>query len=374
MTDSRRLQSLVRPDATLELRLAEVPIPRPEDHQVVVRVEATPISPSDLALLLAFGDPATAVAQDDDGSPVTTLPLSRGAMRALRGRVGDPMAVGNEGCGTVVSAGASEAAQSLLGRRVCFAGGGAYADHVAVPAAACLPLPDGASPAAGAASFVNPMTALAMVETMRTEGHTALVHTAAASTLGQMLVRLCRADDVPLVNVVRREDQAELLRGLGADHVVVSSHDSFTADLTAAVAATGATLAFDAVGGGRLASHILASMEAALGADAPYSRYGSDVHKQVYVYGSLDPSPTELSRSFGLTWGVGGWLLMPRLSGFGREAVARMRGRVAAELTSTFATSYGAEITLAEMVEPAVIVSYAARRTGGKYLVRPDLG
>jgi NADPH2:quinone reductase len=373
VTTSRVLHSLVRPDAVLELRLDEVEVPVPADHEVVVRVEGTPISPSDLALLLAFGDPATATAAAD-GSPVTMMPLSPGAMKALAGRVGEPMTVGNEGCGTVVAAGPSEPAQSLLGRRVSFAGGGAYADHRAVPAAACLPLPDDASPADGAASFVNPMTALAMVETMRAEGHTALVHTAAASALGQMLVRVCAADGVPLVNVVRREEQADLLRDLGAEHVVVSSSESFTADLAAAVAATGATLAFDAVGGGRLASQILSAMEAAASASGPYSRYGSDVHKQVYVYGSLDRSPTELTRSFGLTWGVGGWLLMPRLGQLGRETVGRLRTRVADELTTTFATTYGAEIPLGQVLDPATMAAYAAQRTGGKYLVRPDLG
>ena len=374
MTSSRQLSSLVRPDATLELRLDQRPVPTPEDHEVVVRVEATPISPSDLALLLAFADPATATPAGTPDSPVTTFPLSDGAMRALAARVGQPMEVGNEGCGTVVAAGSSEAAQALLGRRVSFAGGGAWADHRAVPAGACLPLPEDVSPVAGAASFVNPMTALAMVETMRSEDHTALVHTAAASALGQMLVRVCRADGVPLVNVVRREEQADLLRDLGAEHVVVSSSDSFTSDLTEAVTATGATLAFDAVGGGRLASRLLTAMEAAASAGAPYSRYGSDVAKQVYVYGSLDRSPTELTRAFGLTWSVGGWLLMPRLARLGREKVADLRGRVAAGLTTTFATSYGQEITLAEVLDPATVASYAAQRTGGKYLVRPDRG
>jgi NADPH2:quinone reductase len=375
VTTSRELHSLVRPDATLELRLDEVAIPVPADHEVVVRVEGTPISPSDLALLLAFADPGTASASvDERGVPVTTMPLTPGVMKALQGRLGEAMPVGNEGCGTVVAAGTSAPAQALLGRRVSFAGGGAYADHRAVAAAACLPLPADASPAEGAASFVNPMTALAMVETMRAEGHTALVHTAAASALGQMLVRVCLADGVPLVNVVRREEQADLLRDLGAEHVVVSGRESFADDLAAAVSATGATLAFDAVGGGRLASRLLSAMERSASASGPYSRYGSEVHKQVYIYGSLDPSPTELVRSFGLTWGVGGWLLMPRLGQLGRETVGRLRARVAEELTTTFATTYGAEITLQQVLDPAAIVDYAAQRTGGKHLVRPDRG
>lgn len=370
----RLLQSLVREDQTVELSLPRVPTPEPRDHEVLVRIEAAPISPSDLALLLALADPTRAEASGTAESPVVTMPLSAGAARAVAGRLGEPMPVGNEGCGTVVAAGSSEGAQALLGRRVSFAGGATYADYRAVPAAACLPLPDDAAPADAAASFVNPMTALMMLETMRAEGHSALVHTAAASTLGQMLVRICLADGVPLVNVVRREEQATMLRHLGAEHVVVSGTDSFTDALTAAIAATGATLAFDAVGGGRLASQLLAAMESAASATQPYSRYGTEVHKQVYIYGSLDRSPTELVRTFGLTWGLGGWLLTPRLSRLGRDGVARLRSRVAEELTTTFATTYAGEITLAGALDPPTIAAYAELRTGGKYLIRPDRG
>lgn len=370
----RQLHSLVREDATLELSLAQVPTPEPAEHEVLIRIDATPISPSDLALLLALGDGSGAESTGTADAPITTIPLSRGVMAAVAGRVGEPMTVGNEGCGVVVAAGSDPAAQALLGRRVSFAGGDAFADYRALPAQVCLPLPDDSAPASGAASFVNPMTALLMLETMREEGHTALVHTAAASSLGQMLVRLCQADSVPLVNVVRREEQAALLRDLGAEHVVISGTDSFAADLQEAVAATGATLAFDAIGGGRLASQILSAMEAAESAGAPYSRYGSDVHKQVYIYGGLDRSPTELIRSCGFAWGLGGWLLMPRLSRLGGEGIVRLRTRVAHELTTTFATTYAREITLAEALDPGTIAGYAALETGGKYLIRPDLG
>jgi NADPH2:quinone reductase len=370
----RQLRSLVREDATLRLSLDEVPTPEPAEHEVLIRIDGAPIAPSDLALLLAFGDGSGAESSGTSDAPVTTIPLSRGVMAAVAGRVGESMPVGNEGCGLVVAAGSSPEAQALVGRRVSFAGGDAFADFRALPAKLCLPLPDDSAPAEGAASFVNPMTALLMIETMREEGHTALVHTAAASALGQMLIRLCQAESIPLVNVVRRSEQADLLRAMGAQHVVVSSDDSFTADLHAAVAVTGATLGFDAIGGGRLASQILSAMEAAASAGTPYSRYGTEVHKQVYIYGGLDRSPTELVRTFGLTWGLGGWLLMPRMARLGGEGIVRLRTKVATELTTTFATSYAREITLAEALDPATIAGYAALGTGGKYLIRPDVG
>jgi NADPH2:quinone reductase len=283
------------------------------------------------------------------------------------------MAVGNEGCGTVVAAGDTPEAQALLGRRVAIFGGATYAEYRTLPASMCMPLPDGTDPAQGASSFVNPFTALAMVETMRMEGHSALVHTAAASNLGQMLQRICSADGVPLVNIVRRDEQVELLRGLGAKHVCNSSSPSFTKELTDALAETGATLAFDAIGGGRVAGQILGCMEAAINRSAGgYSRYGSSVHKQVYIYGSLDRGPTELVRNFGTAWGIGGWLLTPFLGKIGGEGFERLRQRVLSELTTTFASHYTDEVSLAGALDLDNLRTYAKQATGQKYLIRPN--
>ena len=368
-----QLQSLVTPDEKLELFLAGVSIPEPGPDEVVIAVEAAPINPSDLGLLFAGADTAAAVVSGSAERPVVTAPISHAAMRALSGRVGTPMPVGNEGAGTVVAAGSSAAAQALLGKTVAAAGGAMYAQFRAVNVNACLELPDGVSAAEGASSFVNPMTVLGMVETMRLESHTALVHTAAASNLGQMLNRLCVAEQIPLVNIVRKPEQEELLRSARASYVCNSSSPDFMADLTDALRQTGATLAFDAVGGGRLASQILTCMEAAASAAAPgYSRYGSTVHKQVYIYGSLDRGPTELARSFGMAWGVGGWLLTPFLQKVGAEGLARLRRQVAEGLTTTFASSYTAEISLAGALQLPAIAEYGRQATGAKYLITPN--
>jgi NADPH:quinone reductase len=301
----RQLRSLVTADGELRLSVADVDTPRPGEAQVLVRVEATPVNPSDLGLLLAMADVSQAVPAGSADEPGVRAPIAEPVMRALTARVGHAMPVGNEGAGVVVAAGESPEAQSLLGRTVGFLGGATYAEYCLASPRMCLPLPEGTDATDGASSFVNPLTALGMVETMRREGHTALVHTAAASNLGQMLHRVCRADGVPLVNIVRRPEQAALLREHGAVHVCDSSEPTFDADLVAALRDTRATLAFDAVGGGRLAGQILNAMEAALvPPDAPYSRYGSDVHKQVYVYGALDRRPIELQRRFGFAWGI----------------------------------------------------------------------
>jgi threonine dehydrogenase-like Zn-dependent dehydrogenase len=281
--------------------------------------------------------------------------------------------VGNEGAGTVVAAGSSSAAQALIGRTVAIAGGAMYTQYRAVDASVCLVLPEGATARDGASSFVNPMTALGMTETMRREGHSALVHTAAASNLGQMLVKLCQKDGIPLVNIVRKPDQEKLLRSLGASYVCNSASPSFSTDLIEALKATSATLAFDATGGGTLAGQILNGMEeAANSTAAEYSRYGSNVHKQVYIYGALDTSPTVLSRNFGMAWGIGGWLLTPFLQGAGAETFGRLRGRVAAELTTTFASTYTQEVSLAGMLQPEAFHAYVKRATGEKFLVTPQ--
>jgi len=372
-TQGLQLRSLVKKSGLLELSLASVPVPSPGPDEVVVRVEASPINPSDLGLLLGAADMSAAKASGGADSPVVTATIPEPFLRAMAGRLDEAMPVGNEGAGIVVGAGASDAAQKLLGRTVAIIGGGMYAQFRCVRVADCLVLPPGTAPADGASCFVNPLTALGMVETMRREGHSALVHTAAASNLGQMLVKICIKDRVGLVNIVRSAQQAELLRVIGAEHVCDSSAPSFLEDLTKALAATGATLAFDAIGGGKLASQILSGMEAAANLKAKsYSRYGSTVHKQVYIYGGLDTRPTELSRGFGMAWGVGGWLLTPFLQKIGGAEAMKLRERVAAELKTTFASHYTKVISLREALQIPVIAAYNRRATGEKYLIDPQ--
>lgn len=372
-TTMRQIRTLVTPDGELQLSIATLPTPTPAAHEVLVRVEAAPINPSDLGLLLAMADVAKAASTGPASDPVVTAPISPNVLGALTARVGQSLAVGNEGSGTVVAAGDHPDAQALVGRLVGFVGGETYGQYRAVPAMMCLALPEGTTPVEGASCFVNPLTALGMVETMRMEGHTALVHTAAASNLGQMLNRICIADGVSLVNVVRRPEQAELLRAQGAAHVVDSSASTFLDDLTAALVETRATIAFDAIGGGELAGQILGCMEAAINASAAgYSRYGSDVHKQLYIYGGLDRAPTTLRRTFGMSWGVGGWLLTPFLGKLGAQGAARLRQRVVDELTTTFASHYTDEVSLAGALSLDAIHTYARQATGQKFLIRPN--
>ena len=367
------LRSLVTSTGTLELSLHDVPVPTPGPNEVLVRVEASPINPSDLGLLVASADMSTATVAGTPERPVVTAPISAAALGALSARLDQSLPVGNEGAGTVVAAGSNDAAQALIGKSVAIAGGAMYSQYRAIDAGACLVLPEGATAKDGASSFVNPMTALGMTETMHREGHSALVHTAAASNLGQMLVKLCAHDGIPLVNIVRKPEQEELLKSLGATHVLNSQSPSFATDLVEALKATSATLAFDATGGGTLASQILSGMEAAANATAAeYSRYGSSVHKQVYIYGALDTSPTVLNRDFGMAWGVGGWLLTPFIQNAGAETFLRLRARVAAELTTTFASSYTGEVSLAGMLQPDAFNAYVKRATGEKFLVTPN--
>jgi len=288
-----QLRSLVRSSGELELSLAEVPVPQPGPDEVLVRVEATPINPSDLGLLFGAADLSTARQSGTAERPVVTASIPAGLMKAMAGRVDQSLPVGNEGAGVVVAAGAATQAQQLIGTTVAVLAGEMYSQYRCVKAAQCLPLPPDTPAAAGAACFVNPLTALGMVETMRREGHTALVHTAAASNLGQMLNRLCLKDGIGLVNIVRSGQQERVLRALGAGFVCNSSEPTFLQDLTDAIGATGATLAFDAIGGGPLAGQILGCMETALTRSASeYQRYGSTIHKQVYIYGMLDSGPT----------------------------------------------------------------------------------
>jgi len=374
LEDGLQFQSKVKSSGEVELSLVRVPTPEPGPDQIVVKVEATPINPSDLGLMLARADVATFKATGTADAPVVTGSVPERALTALAARLDKGLPIGNEGAGLVVAAGASPQAQALIGKRVGMRGGGMYAQYRVVPASLAMVLPDDATSAEGASCYVNPLTALSMVETMRLEGHKALVHTAAASNLGQMLVKICLADGVGLVNVVRSAEQVKILKDIGAEYVVDSTSPTFSADLLAAVTATGATLGFDAIGGGRLAGQILSAMEAAAVARmSEFSTYGSNEHKQVYIYGSLDLSPTELNRNYGMQWGLGGWLLTPFLTRLGAEGAARLRARVIAELKTTFASHYTKEISLREALDLATLQAYAKRATGEKYLINPTL-
>src|SRR5262245_45881869 len=378
MTDQAtglQLRSTVSKDATLEVSLTSVPIPEPKPDEVVVRVEASPINPSDLGLMFAGADLATVKVSGSPGNPVVTASIPPAVFRGAAGRVDQSLPVGNEGAGGVVGVGASDEDRALEGKTVAILGGAMYAQFGVVKASQCLVLPQGTTPAQRASCFVNPLTALGMVETMRMEGHSALVHTAAASNLGQMLQKICLKDGIELVNIVRSPEHANLLRVVGAKQVVVSSAPTFMDDLTAAFVSTGATLAFDAVGGGKLASQILSCMEVAANRTAKeYSRYGSTKHKQVYIYGGLDRGPTELTRNFGMAWGIGGWLLTAFLTKIGPAAAQKLRERVAAEIQTTFASHYTKEVSLAEALRPEEIAVYGKQATGQKYLINPNKG
>ncbi len=367
-----QMLSTLTPEGTLQMQLADTPMPTPGPDDVLVRVEAAPINPSDQGVMFGWSSMDQATTTGSGAEIALQAPVAAQGMRMMKARVGQDLTLGNEGSGTVVAAG--ENAQALMGKRVGVMGGGMYAQYKVVKAMMCLPLGPDHSAKDGAACFVNPLTALSMVETMRLEGHTALVHTAAASNLGQMLNRICQADGVQLVNIVRSAAQEQLLRDMGATHVVDSSKDSFMTDLTNAVHETGATLAFDATGGGRLASDILTAMEAAAArTPGAYSIYGSVKHKQVYLYGGLQQSETVLTRGYGMAWGVGGWLLPNFLARVGHEVGAKMRGRVVKELTTTFANKYSDEISLSDALQADIVARYYAKKTGEKFLINPQL-
>jgi len=367
--------STVTEDAQLRMELVEKPFPTPQSHEVVIRVEATPINPSDQGVMFGWSNMANASSSGEGVETILTAPVTPQGMGVMKARIGQNLPVGNEGAGTVVAAGDSDEAQALIGKTVSATSGTMYGEYACVPAMSCLPLLPEHSAKDGASSFVNPMTALSMVEVMKLEGHSALIHTAAASNLGQMLNKICQADGVDLVNIVRRDEQVKILSGLGAKYVVNSSSDTFMKDLTEAIHATGATLAFDATGGGELASHILTAMEAAA-ARTPdaYSIYGSIKHKQVYLYGALDVSPTTLSRGYGMAWGVGGWLLPNFLAKVGMETTVKLRMRVAKELTTTFTSHYTNELSLAEALDAKTVAKYFAKTTGEKFLICPQKG
>ncbi len=373
-TPSLQIRSLVKDDNTLELSLEETTVPDPGPDEVLVRLEAAPLNPSDLALLLGPADMSTGRSSGTADRPVVTADIPEKLMKMVAARVGQSLPVGNEGGGVVVAAGSSDAAQALMGKMVGIVGGDMYSQYRCVNVFQALELEEGTTAAEGASCFVNPLTALAMTETMRMEGHKALVHTAAASNLGQMLNRICIADGIDLVNIVRKPEQEEILRSLGAKYICNSSSESFYEDLTEALVATGATIAFDATGGGKLGSDILSCMEAAAARSmGEYNRYGSDVYKQLYIYGGLDRSPTVLSRNFGFSWGVGGFLLTPFLQKAGMEKAMEMRARVAAEIKTTFASHYTSEVSLTEALSLEAIAQYGKQATGQKFLILPQI-
>ena len=373
-THGLQLRSIVKTGGELQLSLVNIETPSPGPDEIVVRIQATPINPSDIGLLFGAADMTTAKASGIAAQPVITASVPERFMKGMAGRLDQSMPVGNEGAGVVVATGDSPAAKALLGKTVAVLGGAMYSQYRTVPVAMSLPLPEGASAADGASCFVNPLTALGMVETMRREGHTALVHTAAASNLGQMLNKICIKDGIKLVNIVRKSEQAALLKSIGAQYVCDASASTFTNDLTEALVTTGATLAFDATGGGKLGGQILTCMEAALNRTAKeYSRYGSTTHKQVYLYGGLDTSATEFHRSFGMAWGIGGWLLFPFMQKIGAAGTQALKARVAAELKTTFASHYAKEISLAQALQLDTIAAYGQRATGSKYLINPSL-
>ena len=375
MTTGLQLQSTVRASGQLEITLTSVATPEPGADDVLIRVEATPINPSDLGSLFASADISQASNLERDGATLLSAPIPPAQQANLSARVEQPLPIGNEGAGRVIRAGSSDAAQALLGKTVAVLAGGMYAQYRCVPAESCLVLPDGVTAREGASCFVNPLTSLGMVQTMELEGHSALVHTAAASNLGQMLNKVCAADSIPLVNIVRSEAQAELLRGIGARHICNSSDSDFKDRLTDALDDTKATIAFDAIGGGRLASDILSAMESVAGRNpSPANRYGSTTHKQVYLYGGLDQSETKLDRTYGMAWGIGGWLMPSFLTRVGPDKAQAMRERVALEITTTFASHYTQEISLTEALDAETARRYQRKGTGEKYLLNPNKG
>ena len=371
-TSGLELRSLATSDGQLRLSLETVILDEPGADELVVRVEATPINPSDLGLLLGPADVSTIRAEGTPERPVLVADIPQQRLAAIRTRLDQSLPVGNEGAGTVVKAGGN--VQHFLGKKVGMLGGGMYAQLRKLRAQDCIVLPDDAHVADGASMFINPLTALGFTETMKAEGHRAIVHTAAASNLGQMLNRICLADGIGLVNIVRSNAQAAILRAIGAHHIVDSTSPDFQAELTEAIADTGATIGFDAIGGGKLAGQILQAMETVASRRVTtYNRYGSDAFKQVYIYGGLDTGPTVINRTFGFAWNIGGWLLFPFMQKAGQEVAARMRQRVVDELGTTFASHYTKTISLVDALQPEILAAYERKSTGEKYLIDPSL-
>ena len=371
---SKEIRSTVTSDGNVELSIVTVDTPTPADDEVLIEILAAPINPSDLALLTTFGGDLSNINISGTGDDtVASMKVHPAVMKSMKSRMDKSMSAGNEGAGIVVDAGVN--AKGLIGKTVGLAGGSMYAQYKCAPAINCLVMEDGTTPSEAASSFVNPLTALSFVETMKMENHSAIVHTAAASNLGQMLVKICQSDGIPLVNIVRKEEQVEILKSIGAEYVCNTSDPDFMENLINALVETGATLGFDATGGGNdgeLPGQILTAMEVAANKNSEqYSRYGSETYKQVYIYGGLDRSPTVLTRAYGMSWGLGGWLLTPMLGKIGMERVQEMRTRIAKEIKTTFASKYAKEISFEEMLQPEVINSYAKQSTGNKFLVNP---
>ena len=371
---SKEIRSTVTSDGNVELSIVTVDTPTPADDEVLIEILAAPINPSDLALLTTFGGDLSNINISGTGDDtVASMKVHPAVMRSMKSRMDKSMSAGNEGAGVVVDAGVN--AKGLIGKTVGLAGGSMYAQYKCAPAINCLVMEDGTTPSEAASSFVNPLTALSFVETMKMENHSAIVHTAAASNLGQMLVKICQSEGIPLVNIVRKEEQVEILKSIGAEYVCNTSDPDFMENLINALVETGATLGFDATGGGNdgeLPGQILTAMEVAANKNSEqYSRYGSETYKQVYIYGGLDRSPTVLTRAYGMSWGLGGWLLTPMLGKIGMKRVQEMRTRIAKEIKTTFASKYAKEISFEEMLQPEVINSYAKQSTGNKFLVNP---
>ncbi|WP_394221307.1 zinc-binding dehydrogenase [Alteromonas gracilis] len=371
MNKSNQLFTLITSEGELQVSLKEVDVPEPKPHEVIVRMEASPINPSDMWPM--FGPASLDKATYDADQRALVAPVHKPLLNRIKSRLDQTLPIGNEGAGTVVAAGDSKEAQALMGKTVSILTGASYTEFACVPVQACLPHMDSTTPQQAASSFVNPLTALGMVETMRMEGHKALVHTAAASNLGQMLNKICLEEGVELVNIVRSQKQVDILKGIGAKIVLDSSSENFKAELYQAIDSTGATLAFDAIGGGELVSDILTMMEASGSKDAKgFNTYGSDTNKQVYIYGGLDFSPTILNRAYGMTWGIGGWLLMRFLGKLDKKRVGELYQKVASEINTTFASSYTKELGLEEALQPENVAMYNAKKTGEKYLIVPN--
>ena len=374
MTDTNiQLISTISEDSKLTLTLQNIDIPKPGTDEVIIRIEAAPLNPSDLGVMFSAADMTTSTQSGTEQNPVITADVPAQFMPAVKTRVGKATPVGNEGAGTVIAAGSSPAAQALMGKTVAVIGGGTYRQYICANVQSCLAFKEGTTAKEAASSFVNPLTALAMVETMRAEGHKAIIHAAAASNLGQMLNRICIADGIDLINIVRKTEQETLLRDMGAKYVVNSTSDDFLAELTAAIIETGATIAFDPIGGGQLTSDILNCMEVSAARDMKeHSVYGSDTFKQVYIYGALNRGPITLNRNFGFAWGVNGFLLFNALGKLGTETVISMRKRVADEISTTFASHYTHEVSLEEALQLQSIAAYSKQATGEKYLITPQ--
>tara|TARA_B110000014_G_scaffold264313_1_gene264884 strand:+ start:4472 stop:5599 length:1128 start_codon:yes stop_codon:yes gene_type:complete len=367
---SIQIRSEVTNEGKLKLSLIEEKKPTPKENEVLIRVEATPINPSDLGLLLGPADVNSLKVEGHKENIVAMIDIPEPLMRMVQPRLGKSLPVGNEGAGVIEDAG--ENAKDLIGKVVGVAGGAMYSQYRCVPASSCLIMNEGTSPSEAASCFVNPLTTLGMVETMKSEGHKGLVHTAAASNLGQMLVKVCKMDGVPLVNIVRTADQEDKLRSLGAEFVCNSSNEDFMTSLVEALVASESTLAFDAIGGGKLSGQVLTAMEIAANKNsAEHSIYGSTTYKQVYIYGGLDRSPTTLNRAYGMSWGIGGWLLTPFIGKIGPDKFQALRKRVSDEIKTTFVSNYSKEISLQEALHEESILDYSKQATGKKYLITP---